>query len=301
MRVFIVLCLAAVACADKLGYNYKPVAHSDSGLSFTPGSVVGGSLGGGSLGGGNYGSSSNSAPSLASQADYSAPSYAPQAEFEKEFFTFSANEDDFNDPAAANQFANSVKQGLRVIFIKGPENKGLENAALALAKHAAEQKTDIYVLQKQADIGSLANRLNTINKNNNNKPEVHFVKYRTPEDAANAQKAIQGQYDSLGGSSQSYNGGVAPVLNFASKAPARHQSAASTPATSFSSSLSAPSASYNSGASSLSSSYIPPASSSASSYIPPASSPSSYIPPAPIADQIASTYLPPSILRLFRL
>ncbi|SPP81078.1 Hypothetical predicted protein [Drosophila guanche] len=29
-------CLAAVASADKLGYNYQPVAHSPSGLSFQP-------------------------------------------------------------------------------------------------------------------------------------------------------------------------------------------------------------------------------------------------------------------------
>ncbi|KAH8374209.1 hypothetical protein KR009_005212, partial [Drosophila setifemur] len=57
----------------------------------------------------------------------------------------------------------------------------------------------------------------------NKKPEVHFVKYRTPEDAANAQKAIQSQYDQLGGTSQSINGGVANAINFAShgSAPAR--------------------------------------------------------------------------------
>ncbi|XP_037828754.1 uncharacterized protein LOC119616466 [Lucilia sericata] len=205
MRTFIVLCFVAVASANTLGYNYQPSA----GL-FTPS--------------GSYGSSSNSVPSYAPQgynaeASHASPSYAPQAELEKEFYTFSANDDDFNDPAASNQLSNAVKQGLRVIFIKGPENRGLENAALSLAKQASGQKTAIYVLNKQADIGNLANKLNSANKNNNNKPEVHFVKYRTPEDAANAQKAIQSQYDSLGGPSHSHNGGVAPVLNFASKAP----------------------------------------------------------------------------------
>ncbi|KAH8341776.1 hypothetical protein KR067_005635, partial [Drosophila pandora] len=68
--------------------------------------------------------------------------------------------------------------------------------------------------------------------NNNNKPEVHFVKYRTQEDAANAQRAIQSQYDQLGGSSQAHNGGVAPVLNFASAAPVR-QAAAQSPDNSY--------------------------------------------------------------------
>jgi len=112
-----------------------------------------------------------------------------------------------------------VNKGLRVVFIKGPENKGLEDAALALAKQAAQQETAIYVLNKQADIGDLAQKLNAIKSNSNNKPEVHFVKYRTPEDAANAQRAIQGQYDQLGGSSQAHDGGVAPALNFASAGP----------------------------------------------------------------------------------
>ncbi|XP_023291070.2 putative mediator of RNA polymerase II transcription subunit 17 [Lucilia cuprina] len=247
MRAFVVLCLVAVACADKLGYNYQPVGHSDSGLSFTPGSgsvgggfgglgglggLGGGSLGGGfgglgggnlggGLGGGNLGGGLGGLGGGHNGGSYETPSYSAPAELEKEYYTFSAPEGEFDDANAAQKIAGSVKQGLRVVFIKRPENKGLENAALALAKQAAEQKTAIYVLNKQADIGDLANKLNSINKNSNNKPEVHFVKYRTPEDAANAQKAIQGQYDALGGPSQSHNGGVAPVLNFASQAPVR--------------------------------------------------------------------------------
>ncbi|KAH8382817.1 hypothetical protein KR009_005416, partial [Drosophila setifemur] len=242
-----VLCLVAVACADKLGYNYQPVGHSNSGLSFAPGSgsigggsLGGGSLGGGSLGGGSLGGGSLGGGSLGSGSldsglsglgglgggsigggeapvSYSAP--APTGELEKEFFTFSANEQDFDEPQELERVSGSVNKGLRVVFIKGPENRGLENAALALAKQAAQQETAIYVLNKQADIGDLANKLNAIRGNNNNKPEVHFVKYRTPEDAANAQRAIQSQYDQLGGSSQAHDGGVAPALNFASAGP----------------------------------------------------------------------------------
>ncbi|XP_002137323.4 putative mediator of RNA polymerase II transcription subunit 17 isoform X2 [Drosophila pseudoobscura] len=283
MRAFIVMCLVAVACADKLGYNYQPVGHSNSGLSFAPGSgsigggsigggsigggsigggsigggsigggsigggsiggglgglggigggLGGGSIGGGSLGGGSIGGGSlgglgglggQSGDSLSAPVSYNAP--APAAELEKEFFTFSANEQDFDEPQALERVSSSLNKALRVVFIKGPENRGLENAALALAKQAAQQETAIYVLNKQADIGDLANKLNAIRSNNNNKPEVHFVKYRTPEDAANAQRAIQGQYDQLGGSSQAHNGGVAPVLNFASAGPVRQATA----------------------------------------------------------------------------
>ncbi|XP_017131800.1 keratin, type I cytoskeletal 10-like [Drosophila elegans] len=260
MRAFIVMCLVAVACADKLGYNYQPVGHSSSGLSFAPGSgsigggsigggsigggsigggsiggdlIGGGSLGGGSLGGGSLGGGAiggliglgglGGGDSLSAPVSYNAP--APSAELEKEFFTFSANEQDFDEPQELERVASSVNKGLRVVFIKGPENRGLENAALALAKQAAQQETAIYVLNKQADIGDLAQKLNAIRSNNNNKPEVHFVKYRTPEDAANAQRAIQSQYDQLGGSSQAHNGGVASALNFASAGPVQKANA----------------------------------------------------------------------------
>uniref|UniRef100_A0A1I8NEG5 DUF243 domain-containing protein n=1 Tax=Musca domestica TaxID=7370 RepID=A0A1I8NEG5_MUSDO len=275
MRAFIVLCLVAVACADKLGYNYQPVGHSASGLSFTPGASAsysgssysgnagssfgsgsgssfgtgaGSSFGAGSSYGGNYGAASNTVGSFA----------APGATLEKEFYTFTANDADFNEPAASNNYNTAAKQNLRVIFIKGPENNGLENAVLGLAKQAAEQKTAIYVLNKQPDLSGLADKLNSVNSNVNHKPEVHFVKYRTPEDAANAQRAIQSQYDSLGGTSQSFNGGVAPALNFASQAShgsygagsgqssygVGSQGAYSTNSASFAPSVAAPSANY---------------------------------------------------------
>uniref|UniRef100_A0A1I8MA40 Uncharacterized protein n=1 Tax=Musca domestica TaxID=7370 RepID=A0A1I8MA40_MUSDO len=126
MRAFIVLCLVAVACADKLGYNYQPVGHSSSGLSFTPG-----------------GAASNAAPSYSSGSS-------------------------FTPSGSASNFGPSYDGG----------------------------------------VGSF-------------------------QDAANAQRAIQGQYDSLGGPSHSINGGVAPVLNFASQAPAAAAPAASAPGASY--------------------------------------------------------------------
>ncbi|XP_023164673.2 spidroin-1 [Drosophila hydei] len=291
MRVFVILCLVAVACADKLGYNYQPVGHSSSGLSFNPGSgvslggsgvgsvgslgssgLIGSDLGSSDLGNSGLGSSGLGSSGLGSSGSFGLGSSgigssglgssglgssglgssglgssglvgsglegpvsynaAPSSELNKEFFTFSANEDDFDEPQALEKVSNTLNRGLRVVFIKGPENRGLENAALALAKQAAEQETAIYVLNKQADIGDLANKLNAIRSNTNNKPEVHFVKYRTPEDAANAQRAIQSQYDSLGGSSQSHNGGVAKALNFAS-APQYRQINAQIPENSY--------------------------------------------------------------------
>uniref|UniRef100_A0A1I8P8V0 DUF243 domain-containing protein n=1 Tax=Stomoxys calcitrans TaxID=35570 RepID=A0A1I8P8V0_STOCA len=345
MRTLIVLCLVAVACAQ---YNYQPSnGQTSEGAVGGVGSDAGGA---GLSGGGDVGSEGAFAPGSdagfgggATQGGDSggvaqnAGSFAPQAEFEKEFFTYTADENEFGDNDAAQQAANSLRQGIRVVFIRGPENRGLENAALALAKQAGEQKTAIYVLNKQADIGDLANKLNSINHSSNNKPEVHFVKYRTAEDAANAQRAIQGQYDGLGGNARSINGGVAPVLNFASQGPRAPSSS------NFGSAggIAGPSSSYIPPSSAApSNSYVPPQPqpqsqpqpqpqpqpqqqqevAPTSSYIPPpasaaaptntyvsppapsASAPTnSYIPPATPVDEPSPNYLPASILRLFRL
>ncbi|XP_064550510.1 uncharacterized protein Tb [Drosophila montana] len=200
MRGFIVLALLATAHAELGGYNY--------------GAGIGGSLSGGSLSGGsNLDYVSNSQP------DYS----SVNTEFNKEFYTYSAPEADFEDNRSVGDLAASLKRNLRVLFIRAPENKGLENAAVALAKQAAEQQTAIYVLTKQGDLTSLANRLQNLNHVNAKKPEVHFVKYRTAEDALNAQRTIQQEYDRLGGSSTSYNAGTAPVLDFVSKQAVQQQ------------------------------------------------------------------------------
>lgn len=249
MRAFIILSLAAVVCADA-GYNYKTgggspalgghIGGGSRGLGTQSGSSLGGhgsSIGLSGLGG--FGGSSglasigvsNSGLGGGSSAPVSVSSTAPVT-YEKEFYTFSAPENEFNNDNAEQQIA-SVKKNLRVVFIKAPENKGLENAAVQLAKQAAEDKTAIYVLTKQPDIGSLAQQLQNIKSQQSNKPEVHFVKYRTPEDAANAQKTIQSQYDQLSGKSQAHNGGVAPVLNFASRASIAQGTAPKAPANAY--------------------------------------------------------------------
>lgn len=159
--------------------------------------------------------------------------YQAPPELLKEFFTYTADERDFHEPINHDQLSSNLRRNLRVVFIKGPEYNGVEDAALSLSKQAAEQQTAIYVLNKQADINDLGNKLNNIRTNNYPKPQVHFVKYRTPEDAVNAQRAIQGQYDQLGGVSTHQNGGVAPVLNFASKAPVRDIPAVQEPVNSY--------------------------------------------------------------------
>ncbi|XP_050327875.1 uncharacterized protein LOC126757971 [Bactrocera neohumeralis] len=260
MRAFIILCsVVSATYAASLGYNYEISNGPALGGGLSGGQIGGPSYGGQALGGPSYGGQALGGPSYGGQAlggpsyggqalggpslgghgasgpslgghgavgpsfgnvGHAGPSYNAPAEVNKEFFTYTAPEHEFNDAGDAGDHANSLKKNLRVIFIKGPENSGLENAALQLAKSAGEERTAIYVLSKQADIGDLANKLHSLNHQNAHKPEVHFVKYRTPADAENAKQAIQSQYEGLGGHTSSHNGGVAPVLDFASKAPA---------------------------------------------------------------------------------
>ncbi|XP_037943244.1 uncharacterized protein LOC119676089 [Teleopsis dalmanni] len=213
-----IFCLLAVACADKLGYNYQPVAHSEQGLSFVPG-ASGHELPQQSLvqqAPIQQASIQHAAPIQQTSSQVSQP--APLIEeYEKEFYSYSAPEEEFDDGASNQRSSNSLKRNLRVLFIRTPENQGLANAALSLARQATDERTAIYVLTKQADVGNLAKQLENQKSQSRSIPEVHFVKYRTPQDAAHAQQAIQSQYNSLPGASHS-DQGTANVLNFASKA-----------------------------------------------------------------------------------
>ncbi|BFF92107.1 uncharacterized protein DMAD_10236 [Drosophila madeirensis] len=221
MRFFILLCLLAASCsADKLGYNYQPVAHADEGISFLPGSgQIPIELQQQQLQQVQSGEAVLSQPIEAPIQQAIIPQPAPLIEeFQKEFYSYAAPEEQFDEGVNNQQIANSLKKNLRVVFIRTPENQGFERAALQLAKQSAQQETAIYVLSKQADVANLAKQLNALKSTSSNKPEVHFVKYRTPEDAANAQLAIQNQYNQLPGVSRISNEGRAPVLNFASPA-----------------------------------------------------------------------------------
>ncbi|XP_055852876.1 pupal cuticle protein 36-like [Episyrphus balteatus] len=313
MRAFLTLCLIAVASSERLGYNYQPSSGSLGGGSgigggFGSGSGFGGGLssggsyssGGGfssgglgsagGIGGGSYSSGGGFGNGGIGSNSYSGGGYAAPAapvvtELNKEYYFHSAPEEEY-DAGNSQNSQSTLKRNLRVVFIKAPENNGLANAALQVAKQSTEDQTAIYVLTKQADVSDITQQLQQAQQVQSKKPEVHFVKYRTQEDAANAQRAIQAQYDALGGSSKSSNEGVAPVLNYASSSPvSNYQGSASQNAGSYSAggigsasglsgSYAAPSSSFSapSGTGSYSapsSSYLAPASAPKSSYLPP--------------------------------
>uniref|UniRef100_A0A1I8MUK4 DUF243 domain-containing protein n=1 Tax=Musca domestica TaxID=7370 RepID=A0A1I8MUK4_MUSDO len=119
--------------------------------------------------------------------------------FHKEFYYLSAPQEEYEPPKDLQDQLATIKKNLKVVFIKAPENNGLEQAALQLAKQSAASQTAIYVLTKQHDASELAQKLNSIQNVAPQRPEVAFIKYRTPEEAEHAQRVIQAQYEQLDG------------------------------------------------------------------------------------------------------
>ncbi|XP_037943754.1 probable basic-leucine zipper transcription factor R [Teleopsis dalmanni] len=136
-------------------------------------------------------------------------------QYNKEFFYLSAPQEDFDDTQNFDRQFEQFKKNLRVIFIKAPEQNGITKAALQLAQQSVDAQTVIYVLTKKHDANDLANKLQQIRTGAQNKPEVVFVKYRTPEEAAHAQRTIQAQYEHLDGPNHfNYEAPSASVLPF---------------------------------------------------------------------------------------
>lgn len=130
----------------------------------------------------------------------------------KNFFIHSApeeNEEEIQDEL--NQLAAQPRKHYNVLFVKTPAQTS-KAAAVNLAKALKEEKTVVYVLSKKTSAADLQDAIQEAPQHIN-KPEVFFIKYRTPEEAINAQRQIQSQYDSLGGTSTITDEGLAPVTS----------------------------------------------------------------------------------------
>ncbi|XP_067639237.1 uncharacterized protein [Eurosta solidaginis] len=133
----------------------------------------------------------------------------PQAEQQapiiyKQYYTISAPED--RTPKTKHLVLGKPQKNYRVIFIKAPHT---ENVKYSAELAPQEEKTVIYVLHKKdEDIDST--NLVTPAPTVPSKPEVFFITYKTPEEAHQAQKEIQDQYDQLGGSNE-FNDSTAPI------------------------------------------------------------------------------------------
>uniref|UniRef100_A0A1A9V6E2 DUF243 domain-containing protein n=1 Tax=Glossina austeni TaxID=7395 RepID=A0A1A9V6E2_GLOAU len=130
----------------------------------------------------------------------------------KTIFIHSAPEETEEDiDQEAIQLAQQPRKHYNVIFVKAPSQTS-KATALSLVKGLKEEKTVVYVLSKKTTAADLQDAIADTPRHIN-KPEVFFIKYRTPEEAANAQKEILTQYDSLGGSTTIVDEGVAPATS----------------------------------------------------------------------------------------
>ncbi|TDG42942.1 hypothetical protein AWZ03_010647 [Drosophila navojoa] len=108
--------------------------------------------------------------------------------------------------------AGPPRKHYRIVFIKAPTSS-VSKAAVRVQQAPVEEKTIIYVLTKKPDPLELQTAIEEAAPKPISKPEVFFIKYKTQEEAAHAQRTIQAQYDQLGGTTQVSDEGVAPVTS----------------------------------------------------------------------------------------
>ncbi|XP_065365980.1 uncharacterized protein LOC135958960 [Calliphora vicina] len=195
MRVFVVLsALLAVACAAPQ-YGYQPAGSGPAGAysGLSPASLQPSSQG--------HGGDKYLPPGPTTVAPI----------VRKQFYVVSAPEDDDSQPKNKHLVLGRPQKNYRVVFIKAP-NSGAGNVKYSAEFAPQEEKTVIYVLSKkdnELDAGDIATPAPTTAS----KPEVFFIKYKTDEEAQQAQKEIQGEYDKLGGTNEVADETTAPITS----------------------------------------------------------------------------------------
>nr|XP_036232213.1 uncharacterized protein LOC118683487 [Bactrocera oleae] len=127
----------------------------------------------------------------------------------KHFWLHSAPQDQDEQQIVRYINIGQPRKNYNVVFINTPSS-GVNKAKIIASVAPVEDKTAIYVLAKKANALDVSAEVATpapvVNK-----PEVFFIKYKTPEEALHAQDTIQAQYDTLGGTSDVSNEGSIPV------------------------------------------------------------------------------------------
>lgn len=185
MRSFVLIaaCLVAMtAAAPQYGFGYQPQPIPPQGYSQPQ--QVQQPL--------QYGEAPNAAGPYHQGGDnkYLPPTpTTPEPIVRKQFYTISAPDDSGDQPKQKHLVLGRPQKNYRVVFIKAP---GSDNANVKYSAEYApqEDKTVIYVLskkEKELDASDIA----TPEPTEASKPEVFFIKYRTPEEADAAQREIQ--------------------------------------------------------------------------------------------------------------
>lgn len=111
----------------------------------------------------------------------------------KDFFLHAAPDDLEDDELELKKLKlGPSRKHFNVVFIKAPALSS-KSAAIKLLQAKNEEKTVIYVLSKQLDPSEIRSQIKSL-PSHVSKPEVFFIKYRTPEEAQFAQQKIQGKH-----------------------------------------------------------------------------------------------------------
>ncbi|XP_055904663.1 uncharacterized protein LOC129940370 [Eupeodes corollae] len=222
MRGFIVLCLSAVALAAPQGYSYnQQISSAGTGLGGSYPSFSSGHSSSISSPSNYFGSShqqlqqpasfSHSSPSSSYLQPHHQQPQRQEPIVSKRFFIHSAPEENDDEYREKHITVGTPRKNYNVVFIKAPA-KSNKKTVVKITPAVNEDKTVIYVLSKKTDAADIHAEVQEPHTSTT-KPEVYFIKYKTPEEAAHAQEQIQSQYDSLGGSSQVTDEGLAPVTS----------------------------------------------------------------------------------------
>ncbi|XP_017098042.1 uncharacterized protein TwdlZ [Drosophila bipectinata] len=137
---------------------------------------------------------------------------APEPIITKHFYSVSPAEDpEDSEPRTKHLVIGQPRRNYRVIFIRAP---GAHSERVKYTAEVApqEERTVIYVLtRKQPELEAADIVAPPERHQSEQKPDIFFIKYKTNEEAAAAQKEIQNQYDTLGGNSEIAAPYVAPV------------------------------------------------------------------------------------------
>ncbi|XP_054728173.1 uncharacterized protein LOC129237439 [Anastrepha obliqua] len=199
--------------APSLGYNSGSSGGFSGATSTSNGfGSYGGGVGdfGGSSAGNSYQSGYVSGNTQSVHYSHQASNFVGQKPIvTKHFWLHSAPEDHDEQQIVRYINVGQPRKNYNVVFINTPSSN--VNKAKIIANVApVEDKTAIYVLAKKANALDVSAEVATPAPSVS-KPEVFFIKYKTPDEALHAQHTIQAQYDALGGSSNLSNEGTIPV------------------------------------------------------------------------------------------
>ncbi|KAM7349776.1 uncharacterized protein ACRADG_008593 [Cochliomyia hominivorax] len=129
----------------------------------------------------------------------------------KQFYVVSPPEDEDSQPKHKHLILGKPQRTYRVVFVKAPAS---DNAKVKYSAEYApqEEKTVIYVLSKKGNELD-ASDIATPPPTQSSKPEVFFIKYKTPEEAEAAQNEIKNEYAKLEGTNEFTDETVAPLTS----------------------------------------------------------------------------------------